>query len=91
MKDIYYISIIVILIWGFSLVIALGQRPEDNYTHNSEYVLMLEAQLVKSTELMGQFSVRSDSIILLANEATNVTEQAQKDLQECRTRGWHEF
>ena len=89
MKDFYYMSIITVLIWSLSMAIVLGRKQNNNY--NSRYVLTLQAQLVKSANLMEQFKFRSDNIILLANQASAITEKAQKDLQQCRTAGWHVF
>jgi len=91
MKDFYYMVLIAILTWSLSISIVLGHHPDDEYIYNSEYVLMLQTQLAKSAYLMEQFKVRSDNIILLANEASNITVQAKKSLLECRTRGWHAF
>jgi DNA invertase Pin-like site-specific DNA recombinase len=71
------------------MAIVLGRKQNNNY--NSRYVLTLQAQLVKSANLMEQFKFRSDNIILLANQASAITEKAQKDLQQCRTAGWHVF
>ena len=66
-------------------------RMRVEYPHSVEYVRTLESQLLKAAELMEQFKSRSDNIILLANEASSATLQAQKNLLECRTRGWREF
>lgn len=91
MKDVYYMFLIVILTWSLTICIIIGHTQNDKYMYNSEYVLILQTQLAKSVDLMKQFKFRSDNIILLADEASNVTEQTKKDLLECRTRGWHTF
>ena len=42
MKDVYYISAIVVLVWYFGLVTLLGKDMRVEYPHSVEYVRTLD-------------------------------------------------